>query len=141
MWAYFRYALLLSLVESVMVSVALLWFGAGPTGSDTLRLFLLFVGAATLLRILINVPLVALSISGVAAWTDGANRLSIAGVNFAVYIALVVPLFLLSGEGAEVTRGFLLFGVACLVSPLIPWIEPPGQRTRKQEQGGTTTST
>lgn len=83
MWVYVRYALVLSLVESALVSVALLLLGAGPTGRDTVRLFLLFMGAATLVRILINVPLVALCIAAIAARADGASRLTIAGVNLA----------------------------------------------------------
>jgi hypothetical protein len=127
MWTYFRYALVLCLVESSLVSVALLaWLSATtPGGLGSLRLLAVFVGAATVTRLLINVPLNALCMSGFMAHFERANRLAIAGVNTLVYVLLVAPMFLFGDGASRVPLIFVYFGVACLVSPMIPWIEPP----------------
>jgi len=132
MWRFLRYALTLSVTESLLVTLVLLLVGGGISGVDELRLYVLFLGVATLLRVLINVPLAAFCMAGVAARSGGANRIAIAVVNCAVYCGLIAPMFVLSRVGTELPLGFVLFAVACLVSPFIPWIKPPYSAERPQ---------
>ena len=129
MWRHLKYALTLCLVEPLIALViAALWHARVPTPSEAGFLLLIFA-AVTGLRIVINVPVNAACIAALARSAQGKfSRLWIPIVNAVVYAGLGAGLALLGGDTDSVDdlpAIYFWFAIACVLSPLIPWIRLP----------------
>ena len=124
-----RYAALLCIAESFLVTAALLPFGWPPSAGDA-RLLVIFLGAATVVRLLCNTPVTTIAFLRATPWIRSGRRTRIALLNASVYAAglllLVLPALAFGlVTPTEIPPIYPLFFGACLVSPFMPRPRPP----------------
>jgi hypothetical protein len=129
-----RYAALLCLVESSIVLLATFVAFGFPNSAGELRLLALFLGAATVIRLLCNSPVTAAAFVRAAPWLQRGTRMRTALLNASVYLAglaaVALPAVASGVSLSEIPPLYFGFVGACLASPFILWSVYPFGRYR-----------
>jgi len=133
------YASILSLVESAILSLPLaLWDGI--SNIDEARVVAVFLGAITLVSLLVKSPSLAGTLVLARRWLQPESRSRLSLLNTGVYVFLILAVLVPAvfvDPSVELPPGFYLYGLACLVSPQIPWIRLPVHSTQQTDSNST----